>query len=247
MSAAVSLAFEAEFVPDADFIPTTYEERKAYVKAHRRIPPALLGQRPRPWLVAPIVYPIIERNSRGKLGYCNATEKTLRIWAYEQTGHVYGERVISRRLRQAHRAGDIFRKRIPAGARFKTGTWSRNGTTVNRFPSEAERRERLAREKHARRRQRREAKARKRAERLIARPASTPTPILEARERPMPRTGLASMREFAVLPQGFLEEPQPTHAAYEAEFEALRAIQKEAARELAAQWAAEVRVPKPPD
>ena len=253
MSAALKLDPADEFVPDVDFVPRTHAERVAYVKAHRKIPPALLTERSTPWLVAPVVFPIIERNSRGKLGWCNATEYTLRLWAYEQSGHVYGERSISRRLRQAKRDGHLYRKQIPAGGVFsKTGRGTKNGTTINRFPSEAERRARLAQAKHARRRQRKAAKARQRAERLIARSSTPPAPLLKPR-RDMPRTGIVEASraledvlrpaytppDFGASAIDFDRFSEEESARREAEI----ARQTAAARALAAEWEAAERAP----
>jgi hypothetical protein len=216
----------------------TREARQAYKEKHGAIPPALLAERSRPWLVAPVLFPLVERLSRGKIGWCNASEYALRLMAWVDTGHVYGERSISRRLRVEAKRKLLHRERIPAGGRFhRTAQRTRNGTTINRFPTEKERREELARAKHARRQQRKIAKARARAAKIIARPSSSPAPAFP---REMPRTGIVpATREHMVLPQGFLEAPAPTSAECAAEFEALRAIQLEAARALTAQWEAE--------
>jgi hypothetical protein len=190
----------------------TREGRKAYADEHRCIPPWLLPpaerrrrhaddaveaehERGASWLVAEIIFPMIERNSRRALGYCNATEYTLRLWAWIDTGHLYGERSISRRLRVEHARGRLHREVIPRGGRFKNGTESKRGTTANRFPSEKERRERLWREKHERRRQRREARQRKRAERVIARERKPAAPDIEAPRREQPRTAIAHVLE----------------------------------------------------
>lgn len=163
-------------------------ERVAYVEAHGCIPPWLLPpaerkrrhgeevegeyERATPWFAEPILFPLIKRLSRGALGYCNATEYSLRLMAWEDTGHTYGERTFSRRLRLEQARGRLERNVIPRGGHFKNGRISFNGTTTNRFPSDKERRERQWREKMAKRRQRNAERARKRAERVIARQKS---------------------------------------------------------------------------
>lgn len=190
----------------------TRAERDAYRAEHRRIPPWLLPpaerkrrhavevdpdaehERAASWLVAPVIFPMIERNSRRALGYCNATEYTLRLWAWVDTGHVYGERSISRRLRLEHRRGRLERKVIPRDRLFKNGERTYHGTTATRFPTEKERRERLWREKQERRRQRKEARKRARAEKLITRERKPAAPDIR-RAPATPRTAIAEVVE----------------------------------------------------
>lgn len=189
----------------------TREARAAYVKAHRALPPALLesDERSRPWLVAPVLFPLVERLSRGAIGWCNATEASLRMMAWVDTGHLYGERSISRRLRVEQRRGRLFRKRLPPGAHFtKTNFTSRNGTTLNRFATEKERRERLWRERNEKRKARREARERKRSRERgerIARPS-------EPARLEVPRVAPVALVEREVvtfaLPPSFLDAPR---------------------------------------
>jgi hypothetical protein len=195
----------------------TRQQREAWKQAHHCIPPELLRARPgrRARLVAPVVFPLVERLSKGKLGYCYATEHAMRIMAWVDSGHVYGERSISRRLRQEHRRGGLRRVVIPRGRPAKWAPHGHNGTTTNRFPSEGERRERLWRMKREKQKQRREARARERATKML----SAAAPLAPAPPAP-PRTALAPLvvptveERFApgVLPPGFLEtrqEPEP--------------------------------------
>jgi hypothetical protein len=252
-------------------LPTTREERDAYVKAAREeskrtgvhvseIPPALLKARRTPWLVEPVIFPLVERLSRGKLGYCNATEPSLRIMAWVDTGHVYGERSISRRLRQEHKRGRLSRWQLPPGARFKNGQVTRNGTTCNRFPNEAEKRERRWREKRAKQKQRAEARKRARAERSIRR---TSSPREEVKPARIGTAGivlamadgaeLLEARETAFKPPNW-DIIEQQNAGYTAarleEIEQRRRDSIAAAEALAKQWAAEAgdgRQLKPPD
>lgn len=137
----------------------TREQRRAYLDASGGVLPRR-DRKATPWLVAPVVGPLIDRLSRGKLGWCNATECALRVMAWVDTGHLYGKRSISRWILREWRAKRLRHKPIPAGARFgKTGYWSRNGTQLNRWPQEGERRERLWRARIDRRKAR-QAKAR---------------------------------------------------------------------------------------
>lgn len=258
--------------------------RRAWVAEHREkglaplecIPPEFrtVGEggtrteRSTPWLTEPVLFPIIERNSRRELGFCNATENTLRLWAWEQTGHLYGSGSFGRRLRAEHARGKLERRRVPPGGRFKNGQLTRSGTTTNRFPSEKERRQRLWREKQEKRRQRREANGHQRAERNAARRSSEPTRVVPRpieRERaeqitrrsadpvrvapPMPRSGeprtaIADVtREptFAALP---LLGSEPTTESLSAEAQMAK-HQAEVDRQVAAAklWAAQNGVP----
>src|SRR5579863_9998572 len=119
------------------------DERKAFVQAHG----GLVPQRPpgvARWLVGPVIAPMITRLSRGKLGWCNASEPSLQAMAFIDTGYVYGDRSIGRWIGREVRGKRLLHKRIPPGAYFRqTGRWTKNGTQLNRWPSEGERRERL--------------------------------------------------------------------------------------------------------
>lgn len=143
----------------------TRDERKAWIKGLRdrgEDVTKALSAIPRPeglrrWLVAPILAPMIERLSRGVLGWCNATAAGLRVMAFIDTGYVFGAGSIPRFIAREVKRGKLRHKRMPPGAYFRrTGKWTRNGTQLNRYESEAERRERLWRQKIERRKQRRE-------------------------------------------------------------------------------------------
>lgn len=139
----------------------TRAERKAWVEitdetgkvvAYRELPKRNGERR---WLCAPFVGPLIARLSRGVLGWCNATAKALRYMLFIDTGYVYGERSIERFILREWRRGKIKHKAIPPGAYFtKTRHWTNNGTQINRYPSEGERRETLWRARNERRKQR---------------------------------------------------------------------------------------------
>jgi hypothetical protein len=244
----------------------TREGRKAYADAHRCIPPQLLPpaerkrrhaievegeehERRTPWLVSEIIFPMVVRNSQRALGYCNATEYTLRLWAWIDTGHLYGERSISRRLRLEARRGRLHRRIIPRDRPFKNGTRTRGGTTATWFPSERERRERLWREKIERRRRKQEAKKRRRAERVIARESkSAPADIEPPRvanaalvEREVKCELPSILRDVVVRPELLAEAEREARAAEVAR-------QLEAFKEaFAADLAAEARSRRPPD
>lgn len=141
-------------VSTPDFRAMSRDQRRAFVAAYG-LPRGGPGRAR--WLVAPILGPLIERLSRGELGWCNASAPALRVMAFVDTGHVYGERSIPRFIGRQVKAGKLRHKRIPPGSYFcRTKRWTRNGTQMNRYESEAERRERLWREKTARRKQRRD-------------------------------------------------------------------------------------------
>jgi hypothetical protein len=109
----------------------------------------------RRWLCAPFVGPLIARLSRGALAWCNAAATTLRGMIFVDTGYVFGERSIPRWIRREHKRGKLKHKRIPPGAYFaKTRRWTQNGTQINRYPNEGERRETLWRARNERRKQR---------------------------------------------------------------------------------------------
>ena len=122
------------------------------------------------WLVGPIVEPLIERLAeRSPCGWCFATVEALRIMAYVDTGHVYGNRSIARWIRKRTRAGGMAHRRIMPGAHIRgVKRPTVNGTCLNRPPTEAERREARWRERLDRRRQRRERARRLEAERQAA-------------------------------------------------------------------------------
>ena len=129
-------------------------ERLAYLRASGGQLPARDPLAAR-WLVAPIVGPLIARLSRGKLGWCNSTECGLRAMAWVDTGHIYGQRSLGRWIARETKAKRLLHKRIPPGAYFKqTGRWSKKGTQLNRWPSDAERRASRGREKIERRKAR---------------------------------------------------------------------------------------------
>lgn len=141
----------------------TREQRAAYLKEHRGEVPEREAGAAR-WLVEPIVGPLIQRLSAGALGWSNATEKALRAMAWVDTGHVFGKRSIGRWIGRTHRAGRLLHKRMPPGTYFRaTKRGARNGTQLNRWPTEAERRERLWRLK-VEKRKARQAKSREREE-----------------------------------------------------------------------------------
>lgn len=161
-------------------------------------------ERTTPWLAEPVIYPLVQRLSRGALGYCNATEYSLRLMAWVDTGHVYGEHTIGRLLRAGHAAGELQRKVIPRGARFKNGEQTRGGTTTNQFPSERERRERLWKERNAKRAHR---KQRARAEKTIRRePVRAEEPQKRVVKEPHTAVGqVLGLRGFALLNQPIWE------------------------------------------
>jgi hypothetical protein len=178
---------------------STREERKAWIEAkdaHGNFLHTLedLGPRPeglRRWLVGPIISPLIERLSRGALGWCNATARAQRIMAWVDTGYRFGAGSIQRWIGREVRRGRLQHKPIPPGAYFcKTRKWTRNGTQLNRYETEPQRRERLWREKTDRRRQRREraerAQERAREERRARRagPSPAPSTLLERPRAP---------------------------------------------------------------
>jgi hypothetical protein len=77
------------------------------------------------------------------------------VWI--DTGYRYGDSSIGRWVRLEHKRGHLRHERCAPGWRFhRTGMQTHNGTTLNRYPSEAERRESLWRAKIERRRQRRD-------------------------------------------------------------------------------------------
>jgi hypothetical protein len=111
--------------------------------------------------------------------------------AFVDTGYVYGARSIGRWIGREVRAGKLLHKRIPPGARFaRTGRWTTNGTQCNRYPTEAERREQLWRQKIEKRKaraakakaieherqERARAERQERRERERARPQAPPPP-----------------------------------------------------------------------
>lgn len=164
----------------------TRDDRQAWVKEHE-LDELERAPGKRRWLVAPIVGPLIERLSRGAIGWCNATAGALRIMAFVDTGYRYGAGSIQRFINREVERGRLRHKRIPSGAYFcRTKRWTANGTQLNRYELEAERRERLWREKTERRKQRaararlRDDEARRAREgRRGARPTSTPAHALE--------------------------------------------------------------------
>lgn len=126
---------------------------KGKVVGYRDLPKNSPGQKR--WLCAPFVGALIARLSRGALGWCNATAKALRYMLFVNTGYVFGERSIGRWIVREWRRGKIKHKRCAPGWYFtKTRRWTNNGTQINRFPSEGERREALWRAKVERRKQR---------------------------------------------------------------------------------------------
>lgn len=153
-------------------------------------------ERTTPWLAEPIIFPLVERLSRGELGYCNATEYSLRLMAWVDTGHVYGEHTIARLLRAAHDAGKLERKRIARGGRFRNGEQTRGGTTSNRFWSAKERAERRWKEKLAKRAQRRQRAS---AEKMIRREPAAPETPARARAVDEPRTALPHIPSESVM------------------------------------------------
>jgi hypothetical protein len=181
------------------FATMTRDERRAWVDEHG-LPPREPGSRR--WLVAPIVRPLIERLSRGAIGWSNATTTSLRIMVFVDTGYVYGERSIARFIRREIARNRLRHKRIPPGAYFsKTGRWTRNGTQLNRYESEAERRKRLWEEKTERRKQRRERahlsqdKARReRDQRRTRRPTSDALRLVAAPTEPTLKLGTSETR-----------------------------------------------------
>lgn len=107
------------------------------------------------WLVAPIVAPLIERLSRGPLGWCNATYGSLRIMAWVDTGYTFGDGSIPRWVRREYKRGKLRHVQCRPGWKFhRTGMQTTKGTTINRYPNEGERREALWRAKQLRREQR---------------------------------------------------------------------------------------------
>ena len=167
------------------------EERKAWIEAKdadgNRVHTLDELERPdglRRWLVAPIVAPLIERLSRGAIGWCNATAYALRVMAWIDTGYRYGAGSIQRFISREVRRGKLRHKPIPPGAYFlRSKRWTRNGTQLNRYELEAERRERLHREKVERRKQRAARRHRDRAQRR--RPELAPARLLDPRP-PLP-------------------------------------------------------------
>ena len=154
----------------ARFRAMTKPERAAYVKDHGL--PTLDRRGLRRRLVEPLARPLIERLSRGAVGWCHATAASLRRMLFEDHGYLFGERSIPRWIWRAVRRGQLLHKRIPPGARFhRTGRPTNNGTQLNRYEGEAERRERLWREKHEQRKRRR-ARAQQRPKQAPARPSS---------------------------------------------------------------------------
>ena len=137
-----------------DFRVMTREQRRAYVDAFG-LPQREPGRAR--WLVAPIVGPLIERLSQGELGWSNATAPALRVMVFVDTGYIYGERSIPRFIGREVKSGKLRHKRIPPGSYFsRTKRWTRNGTQLNRYETEAERRERLWRAKVEKRQARRD-------------------------------------------------------------------------------------------
>lgn len=111
----------------------------------------------RAWLVAPIAGGLIARLSKGALGWCNATEGSLRIMIAIDTGYIYGPRSIGRWILREWRAGRLLHKRARPGWYFhRTKMGTNKGTQLNRWPNESERREKLWRSRNERRKQRRE-------------------------------------------------------------------------------------------
>lgn len=204
-------------------------------------------ERTTPWLAEPILFPMIERASRLELGYCNATEYTLRGWAWVDTAHLYGEGTFGRFLRAADAAGKIMRERIPRGGRFKNGEQTRGGTTTNRFPSAKERAAQRWKEKLAKRAQRRRnASAQRLIQREPAAPAATPA---RARAADEPHTALPHIPSESVIRQDFLKplpSAEPIGVAVE-DWEAKKARAIELAGELAKQFAAERDERPPPE
>jgi hypothetical protein len=79
--------------------------------------------------------------------------------AFVDTGYLYGARSIPRFIRREARAGHLRHKRMPPGTWWrKINRGAPNGGQINRYASEAERREALWRAKVAKRKERQRAR-----------------------------------------------------------------------------------------
>lgn len=200
MSAALS--YGSDQGPQKHPYYFTYEERVAYAKHHKRIPPELLRQGGCRRLVRPEILPVLRRLSQNAMGASYATESSLLLMLWiDHGGFPFGRRSISRCLRRENERGEIERRRYPRGHVFTEIDYqSKHGTTTNRLPSEKERRQRLYREKLAKRAQRR---ARARAEKMHRRDPSR----LETTTPARTRTTDAHRRERARVEKLIQREP----------------------------------------
>jgi hypothetical protein len=230
------------------------DDRAAWVKAHGL--PRLERSGSARWLVAPIVQPLIERLSRGAVGWCNASAPALRIMAFVDTGYLYGERSIPRFIHRDFKRGKLRHKRAAPGWYFaRSKRWTRNGTQLNRYESEAERRERLWREKTAKRKEReakrRSSQERARLARLERHKPRQPSPVRVVRPtepEPVPLASESAREALAgILAQ--LANPRPV-APLEAPAADVGPTWRERideAQRRAAEWAREPGEPEPGD
>jgi hypothetical protein len=187
-----------------DYRAMTRDERAAWVETETRagrppLPPREPGAAR--WLIEPIVRPIIERCSRGAVGWCYSTELGIRVMAFVNTGHVFGEGAVGRWILRQWRQGKLRHRRISPGAHVRGARRAtRNGTQLNRYETEAERRERLWTEARERRKQRAAARRRKQEAAAEAR-----------RRRRAPAT--AVLRPSALPERLELMTPEDTRAA----------------------------------
>jgi hypothetical protein len=229
----------------------TKYERKAWVEvrddrgkivAYRNLPKQDGERR---WLCVRVVGPLIAKLSRWALGWCNASAKALRYMIFVDYGYVFGEGSIGRFTLREWRRGKLRHKQCRPGWYFaKTKQWTDNGTQINRYPSEAERRDSLWRAKVARRKQRaeqRKQRERQKQERLrlgremrrqaaaaadIVRPSTAPSgrraivvdPELGAQTRAHVAQALAAIAEPPALELGGARPPRrPSPPRAEAE------------------------------
>lgn len=146
-----------------DYRAMTRGERQALIDKHG-LPPRPEGQAY--WLLAPVLPPVIQRLQAGAVGWCNASSYGLACMLFVNLGHVFRPSSIGRWTLREWRRGKLQHDRAKPGWYFaRSKRWTRNGTQLNRYEGEAERRERLWREKLAKQKARREARTRQYEER----------------------------------------------------------------------------------
>lgn len=153
----------------------TRDERQAWCDANG-IPRLERGQGARRELVAPVAAPLVRRlTETSAIAFCYATAPSLRAMAFIDTGYLWGERSFPRWIKREVQRGRLEHWRMPPGTYWpKLKQGAPKGSQLNRFEGEAQRRERLHREKIARRAQRIAAKKRRAADRAERTAGSRP-------------------------------------------------------------------------
>lgn len=151
-------------VPSVPFERMTRDERAHWADVVGILPPR--GERRR-WSVAVVVGPLISRLTvRSPIGWCNASQPSLRIMSWVDTGYAFGENSIGRWARREKKRGRLEHEPVAAGWTFhRNKRRVHAGCQLNRWPSEKIRREKLWRAAKERRIQRQAARRRAEAER----------------------------------------------------------------------------------